>query len=148
MIVANNNNNNNYNNNNNNNNNNKMNNFIYYLCKIKIKKILIKKNKNRLLKTTIEDILPSEYYTNSMLGLKAEIDVLSDLLSQKLPKVAAHIHKFQISYYGLVSPWFLCLFINSLSFEVYFFISFFLFYFFFKIFLFIYLFLSSFLIMK
>ena len=53
-----------------------------------------------------------------MFGLKAEIDVLIELVSQKFPKIASQIQKFQIGCYGLMTPWFLCLFINSLSFEV------------------------------
>jgi TBC1 domain family member 2B len=73
----------------------------------------------RLLKTTVEDLLPPGYYTQSMLGVRVDERVLSDLLSQKLPKIASHIEKIGIPLSSVVTPWLMCLFINVLPFEVY-----------------------------
>eukprot|EP01121_Diplochlamys_sp_Union-15-3_P012997 TRINITY_DN3967_c0_g2_i1.p1 TRINITY_DN3967_c0_g2~~TRINITY_DN3967_c0_g2_i1.p1 ORF type:complete len:313 (+),score=25.66 TRINITY_DN3967_c0_g2_i1:182-1120(+) len=70
-----------------------------------------------MIRSVIEDILPEEYYTPSMLGVETDTMVLKSLLLQKLPKVHNHLHKFGIDMRSVTLQWFLSLFVNYLPFE-------------------------------
>lgn len=66
----------------------------------------------------MEDILPSDYYTQGMLGVRTDERVLKELLSQKLSKVYQHLEKYEIELSGFVTAWFMSLFVNILPLEV------------------------------
>lgn len=79
---------------------------------------------NRLLKTTMEEILPTDYYTQGMIGVRTDERVLKELLAQKLPKISQHLEKNEIVLSGFVTAWFMSLYINILPLEVFFFFPF------------------------
>jgi hypothetical protein len=66
----------------------------------------------------VEDVLPPDYYSQGMIGVRADHLVFLELLAQKLPKVYSHLKKFDIPMSGVISGWFMCLFINVLPLQV------------------------------
>ena len=65
-----------------------------------------------LLRVMIEDVLPSDYYTNTMIGVRADQKLFEELLEERLPKVHAHLVKMEVNLAGLVTAWFMSLFVN------------------------------------
>ena len=72
------------------------------------------------MKATIEQILPQDYYTQEMIGIRADEYIFLELLLIKLPKIHYHLTKHDIILKGFITPWFLCLFIQVLPMQVYF----------------------------
>jgi hypothetical protein len=71
-----------------------------------------------MLTVIVEELLPAEYYTRSMLASQIDQRVLQSLVAVHLPKINQHLvaHRLQIP---LVSTqWFLCLYVGSLPTEV------------------------------
>ena len=57
------------------------------------------------------------YYTRTMLGVIADARLFTDLIAQKLPKLAAHLQKFKVDTVSIAIRWFLCLFVNIFPLE-------------------------------
>ena len=68
----------------------------------------------------MEEILPTDYYTQGMIGVRTDERVLKELLAQKLPKISQHLEKNEIVLSGFVTAWFMSLYINILPLEVFF----------------------------
>jgi len=69
-----------------------------------------------LLATIIEDILPN-YHDKSMTGVLTDLDVLGELVEQRIPKVG-EILKNDVKPWVLISSkWFICLFVDVLPIE-------------------------------
>ena len=65
----------------------------------------------------IENILPPGYFTPTLEGSRAEQLTFLSCLSWKLPHVMAHLEALGVILEPFVCPWFLCLYVNSLTFE-------------------------------
>ncbi|XP_076805568.1 growth hormone-regulated TBC protein 1-like [Clavelina lepadiformis] len=64
-----------------------------------------------LLCALIDDILPA-YYTKSMIGLRAEMNVIDDLVREKFPEVQQKIDVYKVPWTLVASKWFVCLFVD------------------------------------
>ena len=53
-----------------------------------------------------------------MVGLRADVNALSELIEHKIPKIALHFQKVNIELKGIISNWFLSLFVNNLPLDV------------------------------
>ena len=62
----------------------------------------------------LEDLLPRDYYSPTMLGAKADQQVLQALIGWKLPRVYSHLKSLSAMLEPVSYPWFLCLFVNIL----------------------------------
>merc|ERR1719284_1963367 len=62
----------------------------------------------------IEDVLPAEYYTARMTGLRADLGLLDSLVARCLPRLHQHLTLHGIDLSPITNSWFLCLFVNSL----------------------------------
>jgi hypothetical protein len=60
------------------------------------------------------EILPLDYYSPSMLGVKTDCAVLSRLVKKRLPKLHSHLFRYRIDISLISLPWFLCLYIHTL----------------------------------
>lgn len=73
----------------------------------------------RLLKRTIEHILPPQYYTRgNMIGARVDQAVMSELLAIKLPHIYRHIETVGFPLGSIVTTWFMSLFVNELPLAV------------------------------
>ncbi|MXQ89693.1 hypothetical protein E5288_WYG011514 [Bos mutus] len=70
-----------------------------------------------LLDALVGRILPADYYSPSMLGLKTDQEVLGELVRTKLPAVAALMHSHGVLWTLVASRWFICLFVDVLPVE-------------------------------
>ena len=66
----------------------------------------------------MEKIIPQDYYTQGMIGISVDERVLSDLISQRLPKIFNHLQKYEFNLHGFITSWFMCLYVNILPLEV------------------------------
>ncbi|XP_030643421.1 growth hormone-regulated TBC protein 1b [Chanos chanos] len=69
-----------------------------------------------LLDTLLRRILP-DYYTPAMLGLKADQEVLGELVKAKVPAVWQAMARHDVMWTLVVSRWFICLYIDILPVE-------------------------------
>lgn len=69
-----------------------------------------------LLRVLVEKMLP-DYYTRDMLGLLTDIEVLSELVRERMPLVHAHLRKHDVSWAIVTTKWFICLFAEVLPIE-------------------------------
>ncbi|XP_070327463.1 growth hormone-regulated TBC protein 1 isoform X3 [Odocoileus virginianus] len=67
-----------------------------------------------LLDALVGRILPADYYSPSMLGLKTDQEVLGELVRLKLPAVAALMDGHGVLWTLVASRWFICLFVDVL----------------------------------
>ena len=65
----------------------------------------------------MEVILPFDQYPN-LLGISVDIKVFERIMQEKLPKLCAHLGKFEFNIHFLVTKWFICLFVNHLPLDV------------------------------
>ncbi|XP_043333697.1 growth hormone-regulated TBC protein 1 isoform X2 [Cervus canadensis] len=70
-----------------------------------------------LLDALVGRILPADYYSPSMLGLKTDQEVLGELVRLKLPAVAALMDGHGVLWTLVASRWFICLFVDVLPVE-------------------------------
>ncbi|XP_025118335.1 growth hormone-regulated TBC protein 1 isoform X1 [Bubalus kerabau] len=70
-----------------------------------------------LLDALVGRILPADYYSPSMLGLKTDQEVLGELVRTKLPAVAALMDGHGVLWTLVASRWFICLFVDVLPVE-------------------------------
>lgn len=69
-----------------------------------------------LLHVLVEKLLP-DYYTRDMLGLLTDIEVLAELVRERMPLVHAHLQKHDVSWAIVTTKWFICLFAEVLPIE-------------------------------
>ncbi|CAN7997748.1 unnamed protein product [Ixodes hexagonus] len=69
-----------------------------------------------LLHELVKHRLP-EYYTRNMIGLLTDIEVLSELVRQRMPLVHAHLRRHDVSWAIVTTKWFICLFAEVLPIE-------------------------------
>lgn len=65
-----------------------------------------------MLVTILEDILPLNYYTPDLKGLRVDGKVLDYLLAERLPKIHAHFQAIKVDTVSFVSSWFLRIFVD------------------------------------
>ena len=66
----------------------------------------------------IVEILPPDYYSQTMIGAQVDQRVLSDIMAEKYPKIMAHFHLFKIDLSLITFNWFLTLFVDNTNIEV------------------------------
>jgi hypothetical protein len=59
-------------------------------------------------------ILPPQYYSKHLLGVKADVNVFKNLINMKLPKLGKHFSSLNVDIGVYVTQWFMCLYINYL----------------------------------
>uniref|UniRef100_M4B338 Rab-GAP TBC domain-containing protein n=1 Tax=Hyaloperonospora arabidopsidis (strain Emoy2) TaxID=559515 RepID=M4B338_HYAAE len=69
-----------------------------------------------VLAAIVEELTP-QYHTQTMTGSRADQRVFSDLVTEKLPVLAGHLHALGVDFEPFTLKWFLCLFLNTLPFE-------------------------------
>ncbi|XP_029331554.1 TBC1 domain family member 2A isoform X1 [Mus caroli] len=62
----------------------------------------------------VETILPAEYYSKTLTASQADQRVLQDLLSEKLPRLTAHLGQHRVDLSLITFNWFLVVFADSL----------------------------------
>ncbi|KAM7271021.1 hypothetical protein ACFE04_030235 [Oxalis oulophora] len=70
-----------------------------------------------MLAVLLENVLVNDCYTNNLSGCHVEQRVFKDLLTQKCPKIAAHLEALEFDTSLVTTEWFLCLFSKSLPSE-------------------------------
>ena len=70
-----------------------------------------------LMVATVNVLLPSDYFTDSMLGLHTDLNVLALLISTHLPRLHAHLTSLHVDIRPISFPWFLSTFIKTLPIE-------------------------------
>lgn len=66
----------------------------------------------------VEDILPASYYSHTLLGVQADMKVLSMLIATYLPEVDQQLKKHDIELSLVVINWFLTIFSNVLHIRI------------------------------
>lgn len=66
----------------------------------------------------IEDILPANYYTPSLLGGRVDQQVFQSCVAWKLPQVYSVFKSTNTLLEPIICPWFLCLYVNVLPLSV------------------------------
>lgn len=59
-----------------------------------------------------------DYYTQTMLGLKMDHEVLGELVRMKIPAVWQAMNRHNVMWTLVVSRWFICLYVDILPVEV------------------------------
>ncbi|KAL1261747.1 hypothetical protein QQF64_007012 [Cirrhinus molitorella] len=62
----------------------------------------------------VEFIMPQNYYTKDLVGCQADQRVLKDLMSEKLPRLMAHLDALKVDVSLMTVEWFLVLFVENL----------------------------------
>uniref|UniRef100_A0A671MKQ0 TBC1 domain family member 2A-like n=1 Tax=Sinocyclocheilus anshuiensis TaxID=1608454 RepID=A0A671MKQ0_9TELE len=62
----------------------------------------------------VDYIMPHNYYTKDLVGCQADQCVLKDLMSEKLPRLTAHLEALKVDVSLITVEWFLVLFVESL----------------------------------
>lgn len=70
-----------------------------------------------MLAVLLENVLVNDCYTNNLSGCHVEQRVFQDLLTQKYPRIAAHLEALEFDVSLVATEWFLCLFSKSLPSE-------------------------------
>lgn len=63
--------------------------------------------------TIVEVFMPRDYYTKTLLGSQVDQRVFRDLMSEKLPRLHAHLEQHSVDYTLITFNWFLVLFVDS-----------------------------------
>lgn len=71
-----------------------------------------------LLCTLIDIILPPDYYSSSLLGVRADAQLLKILVFQRQPRLHSHLKKFNLDVSVLVLKWLMPLFLVTLPIHV------------------------------
>ncbi|XP_059372106.1 TBC1 domain family member 2A isoform X2 [Carassius carassius] len=66
------------------------------------------------LEVIVDYIMPPHYYTKDLVGCQADQHVLKDLMSEKLPRLTAHLEALKVDVSLITVEWFLVLFVDSL----------------------------------
>ena len=70
-----------------------------------------------LMTAVVNSLLPSDYFTDSMLGLHTDLNVLALLISTHLPRLHAHLTSLNVDIRPISFPWFLSVFVKTLPIE-------------------------------
>ncbi|XP_066470090.1 TBC1 domain family member 2A [Tiliqua scincoides] len=62
----------------------------------------------------VENLMPPDYYSNTLIGSQVDQRVFKDFLSEKLPRLTAHLEQHQIDLGLMTFNWFLVVFVDSL----------------------------------
>ena len=62
----------------------------------------------------VEDMLPENYYTRNMIGVRVDMLVLNSLVKSYLPTLHAHLVEHEVDLAPFTMGWFLCLYVNTL----------------------------------
>lgn len=65
----------------------------------------------------ISHITPTDYYSQNMTGVHADIRVLNGLVSKRLPELYRHFQQHGVDFSQMSYSWFLCLFVEVLPLE-------------------------------
>ena len=65
-----------------------------------------------LMNAIIEDILPASYYSHTLIGVQADIKVLSQLIGMYLPEIENKFKEYEIELSLICINWFLTIFSN------------------------------------
>jgi len=65
----------------------------------------------------VETLLPPDFYSATLLGLRIELAVFADLLALKMPKLAAHLDRHAVSPELFATRWYVAIFANALPVE-------------------------------
>ena len=75
---------------------------------------------NRFLVCAVQVLFPPEYFLNDLAGLRADQEVLTQVVREECPLLCDHLNRFlkhfEISV--VTTSWFLGLFFDSMDFEV------------------------------
>ncbi|XP_044244395.1 TBC1 domain family member 2B isoform X3 [Ursus arctos] len=63
--------------------------------------------------TIVEVFMPRDYYTKTLLGSQVDQRVFRDLMSEKLPRLHAHLEQHNVDYTLITFNWFLVVFVDS-----------------------------------
>ncbi|XP_055016657.1 TBC1 domain family member 2A-like isoform X2 [Boleophthalmus pectinirostris] len=66
------------------------------------------------LKAVVENIMPPDYFTPSLVASQADQLVLKDFLSEKLPRLSSHVDKCGVDVSSATFTWFLVVFVEVL----------------------------------
>jgi hypothetical protein len=86
---------------------------FWLLCKKSLNKILI-----ILYIGVIVERMLSDHYTKTLVGSVVDQSVFRQLVSLHLPNLSSHLTKLQLDLSTFSVPWFLCLYLNSVSLHV------------------------------
>ena len=70
-----------------------------------------------LMVTLVNTRLPPEYFTDSMMGLHVDLNVLNAVIRTHLPRLHAHLSGLSVDIRPISFPWFLSVFIKTLPIE-------------------------------
>ncbi|XP_053155473.1 TBC1 domain family member 2A isoform X2 [Hemicordylus capensis] len=62
----------------------------------------------------VENLMPPDYYSNTLIGSQVDQRVFKDFLSEKLPRLTAHLEQHRIDLGLMTFNWFLVVFVDSL----------------------------------
>ncbi|XP_049639622.1 TBC1 domain family member 2B [Suncus etruscus] len=68
--------------------------------------------------TIVEVFMPRDYYTKTLLGSQVDQRVFRDLMSEKLPRLHAHLEQHKVDYTLITFNWFLVVFVDSVVSDV------------------------------
>ncbi|XP_060035541.1 TBC1 domain family member 2B isoform X2 [Erinaceus europaeus] len=66
----------------------------------------------------VEVFMPRDYYTKTLLGSQVDQRVFRDLMSEKLPRLHAHLEQHRVDYTLITFNWFLVVFVDSVVSDV------------------------------
>lgn len=69
-----------------------------------------------LLVYLLNDYMP-DYYSNEMIGIKVDSEIVASLLEQHFPRISENFLNLGLPLTLMVSPWFLCMFVTILPVE-------------------------------
>ncbi|KRZ87015.1 TBC1 domain family member 2B [Trichinella sp. T8] len=67
----------------------------------------------------IEHLQPRNYYGRTVIAAQADQRVLDEIVHEKLPKVYAHLHSFEVDLSLFTSSWFLTIFVDNFPHQTY-----------------------------
>ena len=67
-----------------------------------------------VLASLLEDILPRDYYSSSMVGARVDQQVFQSCIQWKMPRLHEHLQNMNTVLEPVCYPWFLCLYVNIL----------------------------------
>lgn len=67
-----------------------------------------------VLERIINSVMPADYYTSNMIGVRADCEVFTQLVQQNLSKIYAHCSSNYVDFQIVVMPWFMCLYTKTL----------------------------------
>jgi hypothetical protein len=68
----------------------------------------------------IEKFLPSDYYSSNMIGIQTDVAVMIELIRLRMPKLWSHLNSLEPGAFhmeGILTGWFLCMFIKTTPIE-------------------------------